>query len=157
ATTYPAYRWHGYGAPAASQVPDTSPPNRMAVVAAPPPAPRPAEPEGPVIVTRAVSSAADYATLDIPVPASAAVPARLSPTVTGEPWTRAQTAPPAAVTPAPPAVRQVAAVQPRPPATPAHLRALIVQTCAGTGRDPEVYPRGPNSLLVRAKVRRAGD
>jgi hypothetical protein len=157
ATDYPAYRWHGYGAPAAAQQPDVPAPNRVAF--APPPAPRPAaEPEAPVIVTRAVSSAADYATLDTPVPASAAVPAKLSPAVTGEQqWTRSPAAPPAAASPPPSAVRQVAAVQPRPALTIDQLRVRIVQACAGAGRNPEVYPRGPTGLLVRVKVRRALD
>jgi hypothetical protein len=157
ATDYPAYRWHGYGAAIAAQQPDVPAPIRMAY-APPSSAPRPAaEPEAPVIVTRAVSSAADYATLDTPVPASA-VPAKLSPAVTGEQqWTRSPAAPPAAASPPPSAVRQVAAVQPRPALTIDQLRVRVVQACAGAGRNPEVYPRGPTGLLVRVKVRRALD
>jgi hypothetical protein len=39
----------------------------------------------------------------------------------------------------------------------AQLKAGIAEACVGRGRDLEVVQRGASSLLVRVKVRQAGD
>jgi hypothetical protein len=57
------------------------------------------------------------------------------------------------------AIQPVAYMQPaaRPQSSMATVKAGIERACAGRGRDLEVVPHGPSSLLVRLKVRQPSD
>jgi hypothetical protein len=81
-------------------------------------------------------------TLDAPRPAGTHMPSTVSPTLVQP---ASYTVPAAYSRPAVPSMSL------------APVRASIERACAGRGRDIELLPEGPTTLLVRLKVRQVAD